>query len=341
MLGDDCQSKPKSASEERSLGTFQTPTPESPARVKRYSPSDVYWLATTDDASRAAAGLTLYSSGHGATAVLIDMDGGVVHEWSRPYRGVWEKGGAVQDPVPEHQIYFRKASLLPDGDLLAVYEGAGDTPWGYGLVRLDRASNVVWKNLERHFHHDFDVGSDERARRVANQRVAAAVRAADQDVAAAGAAGGAEARRAFDDHAIAGDLDRAAGGVGAADVDHARAHDGVGVRIERDEAALAFNRGREDLAAALDVAVGRGQDHFTTRGLLRNRLDGAGVGYRSEVAQRPLPELRQLFFSGRENGSPSSAGRPPAGRCPRPAAWRRAARRRTRRAPMPPARNTR
>jgi hypothetical protein len=51
--------------------------------------------------------------------------------------------------------------MYPNGDLLAIYEGVGDTPYGYGLVKLDRNSNVLWKYLEP-VHHDLDITPDGR-----------------------------------------------------------------------------------------------------------------------------------------------------------------------------------
>ena len=116
---------------------------------------------TVHAAGRSQPGLTLYTSGHAATALLMDLNGRTVHEWRRPFRDVWDETSPVRDPVPEPQIYFRKAQALPNGDLLAIYIGVGDTPWGYGMVRLDRDSNVLWKNLER-FHHDFALAEDGR-----------------------------------------------------------------------------------------------------------------------------------------------------------------------------------
>lgn len=117
---------------------------------------------TVHDAERASDGLTLYTAGDGARATLVDMDGRTVHEWQRPFRDIWDESAVVRDPVPEEQIYFRKATAFPNGDLLAIYIGAEDTPWGYGMVRLDRDSNVLWKNLEHRFHHDFAVAGDDR-----------------------------------------------------------------------------------------------------------------------------------------------------------------------------------
>ncbi len=107
------------------------------------------------------SGATLYTTGEAPKAVLIDADGRVLHEWGRPFSRVWDKSAAVRDPVPDDHTHFHKAHLFPNGDLLAIYTGVGDSPYGYGLVKFDRDSNVIWKNLQ-HFHHDFDLDADGR-----------------------------------------------------------------------------------------------------------------------------------------------------------------------------------
>jgi hypothetical protein len=109
----------------------------------------------------AFAGYTLYSSGDGSYAQLIAMDGRVAHEWSRPFSEVWNAAAAVEHPQRDELIFFHKARVLPNGDLLALYEAAGDTPWGYGLVKLDRNAEVIWAYLQ-HAHHDFDIAEDGR-----------------------------------------------------------------------------------------------------------------------------------------------------------------------------------
>lgn len=114
---------------------------------------------TTHDSRRTQSGLTLYTSGDGARAFLISMEGEVVHAWEKPFSDIWDKTAAARDPVPDTQVYFNKARVLPNGDLLAIYIGVGDSPYGYGMVKLDRSSNVIWKNLD-HFHHDFDIAAD-------------------------------------------------------------------------------------------------------------------------------------------------------------------------------------
>ena len=106
-------------------------------------------------------GFTLYTSGHAQEVYLVDMDGRPVHTWSLPFSAVWDRSAAVRRPQPDTHVYIEKAVLYPNGDLLAVYVAVGDTPWGYGLVKMDKDSRVLWKYLE-HAHHDVDVGPDGR-----------------------------------------------------------------------------------------------------------------------------------------------------------------------------------
>jgi hypothetical protein len=115
---------------------------------------------TAYDPAKAQDGVTLYTSGGSAAAFLVDMDGNVLHEWRRPFSTVWRAGtGGVSKPQPDSHVFFHKAVLQPNGDLLAIYEGVGDTPYGYGLVKLDRNSEVIWTYFGR-AHHDMGVGPD-------------------------------------------------------------------------------------------------------------------------------------------------------------------------------------
>ncbi|GHB06887.1 arylsulfotransferase family protein [Salinicola rhizosphaerae] len=114
---------------------------------------------TQYDPQLARNGLTLYTVGTEPAAYLIDMNGNVVHEWRKRYSEVWPDGGGVPNPRPDEFIHFRNAQVLPNGDLIALYEGNGDTPYGYGLVKLDKDSNVIWRYAGR-AHHQFAIGSD-------------------------------------------------------------------------------------------------------------------------------------------------------------------------------------
>lgn len=125
--------------------------------------SDLWHTATTDERGvtiykpeLVSPGVTLYTSGHEPAAYLISLDGDVIHKWQRPFSQIWNESAAVENPLPDSNVYMRKAVLFENGDLLAIYEGAGDTPYGYGLVKLDKDSNVIWSYLQS-AHHDFDV----------------------------------------------------------------------------------------------------------------------------------------------------------------------------------------
>jgi hypothetical protein len=110
------------------------------------------------DPARAQEGLTLYTSGHAQKAFLMNMSGRVVHEWSLPFSRVWDATSSIASPHPDDFIYMEKAHVFPNGDLLALYTAIGDTPWGYGLVKMDKDSNIIWKYFGR-THHDFDLDS--------------------------------------------------------------------------------------------------------------------------------------------------------------------------------------
>lgn len=92
-------------------------------------------------------GYTLYVSGDGPTARLIDMAGRVVHRWEIP----WEE--AFGDSEPElkisslqYQHFLRKFHVQPNGDLIGVFEDLG-------MVKINRDSEVLWARLN-YAHHD-------------------------------------------------------------------------------------------------------------------------------------------------------------------------------------------
>jgi hypothetical protein len=116
---------------------------------------------TVYDPARAAPGYTLYTSGDDNAARLITMDGRIVHEWRRPFSTMWNDQAAVSNPQPDNSIYMDKARVLPNGDLLAIYISSADTPWGYGIAKIDKESNLIWSYLAS-AHHDFDFAPDHR-----------------------------------------------------------------------------------------------------------------------------------------------------------------------------------
>ncbi len=111
------------------------------------------------DREQAFEGLTLYASAHAPAAHLIDMEGNILHQWTRSFRDVWKHADHTASLVPDDFIYWRRCALYPNGDLLVIFVGIGDTPWGYGLVKLDSQSNILWK-YTANVHHDLEVQSD-------------------------------------------------------------------------------------------------------------------------------------------------------------------------------------
>ena len=139
------------------------------AKATEYSDpykTDLWYDALTDDKGvttllpdEVEEGYTLYSSSHEPSAFLVDMKGNVVHRWHVDPEKIWTGKEATAGSLGPF-VYMRKTYMYPNGDLLAVYEGSGDTPWGLGLVKLDRDSNVIWSYLDERAHHDVGIGAD-------------------------------------------------------------------------------------------------------------------------------------------------------------------------------------
>ena len=101
-------------------------------------------VVTIHDRERAWPGLNFYTSGHGGEAILLDMEGRVLHRWHSDFRALWPNR-----EYPPRKDYWRRAVLMPDGHVIAIYAGRG-------ILKLDRHSNVVWKSAVQ-AHHDIDV----------------------------------------------------------------------------------------------------------------------------------------------------------------------------------------
>jgi hypothetical protein len=100
-----------------------------------------------DDPERRAPGLDLVVSSHRPGAVLMDAAGRVLHEWTLSL-------AAVAPEAPEPKDWWRRAVLLPGGDLLAIFDYQA-------LVRLDRDSQVLWAAVGG-YHHDAFVDPEGR-----------------------------------------------------------------------------------------------------------------------------------------------------------------------------------
>jgi hypothetical protein len=114
-----------------------------------HKPAPASKNVTIYNEKKAYNGLNLYCSGHGPEAILMDMKGNQLHKWQYDITKVWDK---EYDPlIPEHQ-FWRRVHLLENGDLLAIFEG-------YGLIKLDKDSNLVWSYAGK-AHHDLYIMPD-------------------------------------------------------------------------------------------------------------------------------------------------------------------------------------
>ncbi len=110
---------------------------------------------------RAFEGYTIYTPvTPGFPIRLINMQGETVHEWHLPtdeLEGPRDDGLSL---APGDKVTIAYPRVFPNGDLLLVL-GVPPfyTPWGMGIVKLDKDSNLIWKFLKQ-AHHDLDIGPD-------------------------------------------------------------------------------------------------------------------------------------------------------------------------------------
>jgi hypothetical protein len=105
-------------------------------------------------------GYTFLASRIASRAYLYDMNGKLVHQWHLPFSKIWpSQPPHISHPVPDIHVYWRNAYLYPNGDVLAVQEAMGDTPYGYGLAKMDKDSKLIWRYSEN-AHHWVDVAKD-------------------------------------------------------------------------------------------------------------------------------------------------------------------------------------
>ena len=96
---------------------------------------------------KAGDGLNFYTSGHAPVAMLMDMDGKVLHKWEFSFEKAWPDHSVPRDPV--HSLFWRKAYLYPNGDVLAIFEGMG-------MIKIDKDSRLLWTSALGE-HHDVTV----------------------------------------------------------------------------------------------------------------------------------------------------------------------------------------
>jgi hypothetical protein len=102
---------------------------------------------TLHDVERVSPGLNFLTSGDLEGAVLMDMDGRVLHEWRYSSDDAFEEG-AVSRRV-KRPAWWRRAYLFPNGDVMAIITGRG-------LLKIDKNSELLWATSILS-HHDLAI----------------------------------------------------------------------------------------------------------------------------------------------------------------------------------------
>jgi hypothetical protein len=145
---------------------------------------------TLHDSQRSAPGLNLFTSGHGPVVVLMDMDGTMLHEWRAEFAQVFPDHPRLGGATEPRRNYWRDARLLPNGDIVVIWEL-------FGLFKLDRDSRVLWAVPEP-VHHALQLTeSGEIVHLQAERRMISGIaeKRAIEDFIAVRDAGGKEVRR--------------------------------------------------------------------------------------------------------------------------------------------------
>jgi hypothetical protein len=120
-----------------------------------YEPASDLKGVTAHIEGEAYQGLNLITSGHGQEALLIDMEGRVLHKWAYDFSRAFPDYADVEGRI-EVGVFFkdfwRRSYLYPNGDLLAIYDG-------FGMIKLDRDSRLIWA-VRYGCHHDMCVDKD-------------------------------------------------------------------------------------------------------------------------------------------------------------------------------------
>ena len=96
---------------------------------------------------------------NGCLAWVMDREGSIRHVWDIGPELVWEGAEHIQGFSRAENIYSVGAYPFPNGDLLVVYQGRNTYPYGVGIAKFDKDSNLLWKKAN-YAHHWLSVDAD-------------------------------------------------------------------------------------------------------------------------------------------------------------------------------------
>jgi hypothetical protein len=89
---------------------------------------------------------------HGCIAWLMNRNGEIAHVWDIGPELVWQDIEKVAGYDPAENAYSVGAHLYSNGDVVVTYQGRNTFPYGLGIARFDKDSNLLWKK-ENFAHH--------------------------------------------------------------------------------------------------------------------------------------------------------------------------------------------
>jgi hypothetical protein len=129
------------------------------------------WIDTPEKTSDGFTLVTFVAPNELTTqAFLINMRQEIKHRWAIEFSKIWANPRHVPTPVKDTFVSFFACHLFPNGDLLAVLHGVQSTVTGYGLVKLDKDSNLLW-SYDAGVHHYVEVGPDGRIYAIQHEKV--------------------------------------------------------------------------------------------------------------------------------------------------------------------------
>lgn len=121
--------------------------------LKGYNSAPDVENVTIYDKQSAYDGLNFVVSADAPKAFVMDMKGNILHEWRKDFEQVWPETGAHEFAPDVYKTYWRRAYLLDNGELLAMF-------MNFGLIKLDKDSNLLWA-YKGGSHHDLFIGEED------------------------------------------------------------------------------------------------------------------------------------------------------------------------------------
>jgi hypothetical protein len=96
---------------------------------------------------------------NGCIAWIMDKEGLVRHVWDIGPELIWENASHIKGFSRAENIYSVGAHPFANGDLLVVYQGRNTYPYGVGIAKFDKDSNLLWLK-GNYAHHWLSVDQD-------------------------------------------------------------------------------------------------------------------------------------------------------------------------------------